>query len=47
MIVYAWMNDQNTLRTRGARNNPYAVFVRRPQAGDPPDSFEDLFTESS
>jgi toxin YhaV len=47
VIVYAWMNDENTLRARGARNDPYAVFGRRLQAGDPPDSFGDLLSESS
>jgi toxin YhaV len=26
LIVYAWMNDENTLRARGARKDVYAVF---------------------
>ncbi len=29
LIVYAWMNDENTLRTRGARNDVCAAFAQR------------------
>ena len=46
VIVYGWMNDQNTLRARGARDDAYAIFANRLQRGVPPDSFDDLLHES-
>jgi toxin YhaV len=42
VIVYAWVNDENTLRKAGSRTDPYAVFVGRLRAGNPPDNWEDL-----
>lgn len=42
VIVYAWMNDENTLRTRGARNDVYATFEHRLKSGDPPDGWDEL-----
>lgn len=26
VIIYAWVNDENTLRTAGSKNDPYTVF---------------------
>lgn len=46
IIVYAWVNDENTLRARGARNDPYAIFSQRLIAGNPPDSWDDLLAQS-
>lgn len=43
IIVYAWMNDENILRARGARNDVYAAFAQRLKSGDPPDDWDDLF----
>jgi toxin YhaV len=42
VIIYAWVNDENTLRRAGSRTDPYAVFMRRLDDGDPPDRWEDL-----
>ncbi len=42
IIVYAWMNDEKTMRARGARNDVYAVFEQRLKSGDPPDDWDDL-----
>lgn len=42
LIVYAWMNDEHTMRARGARNDVYAVFEQRLKAGDPPDDWDGL-----
>ncbi len=42
LIVYAWMNDENTLRARGARKDVYAVFEQHLKAGDPPDDWDAL-----
>jgi len=46
-IVYAWVNDEKTLRKAGNKNDPYAVFVRGLAKGEPPDSFEALIKEAS
>jgi len=45
IIIYAWMNDENTLRKAGSRRDPYAVFARRLDEGNPPDGFEDLLAD--
>lgn len=42
VVVYAWVNDDRTLRSRGARNDPYAVFRRHLVAGDLPNSWDAL-----
>ena len=46
-IVYAWVNDAETLRTRGARNDAYAVFKRMLEAGAPPSDWDHLLRESA
>lgn len=46
LIIYAWVNDETTLRKAGARTDPYAVFLRRLAAGDPPDNWEQLAKEA-
>lgn len=42
IIVYAWVNDENTLRKAGAESDPYAVFGKRLRKGDPPDDWPSL-----
>jgi toxin YhaV len=37
LIVYAWVNDRDTLRKAGAGTDPYAVFGRMLASGNPPD----------
>jgi toxin YhaV len=44
VIVYAWMNDEGTLRARGSRSDVYAVFGHRLESGDPPDDWDDLLS---
>lgn len=39
VIVYAWVNDRDTLRKAGAKSDPYAVFARMLAAGNPPDDW--------
>lgn len=46
VIIYAWANDERTLRQRGARTDPYAVFRGRLASGDPPDDWDDLLRSS-
>jgi toxin YhaV len=45
-IVYAWVNDETTLRKAGANSDPYAVFTRRLQVGNPPDNWDALLREA-
>ena len=47
VIVYAWVNDESTLRKSGSRTDPYAVFVKRLREGNPPDDWDDLFTSTT
>jgi|SRR6185437_3674921 len=42
VIIYAWVNDENTLRKAGSKADPYAVFGRQLTKGDPPDSWDEL-----
>ena len=42
VIVYAWVNDKESLRTRGSRRDAYATFRRMLEGGDPPNSWESL-----
>ena len=42
IIVYAWVNNDQTLRTHGAKDDAYAVFRRMLEAGNPPTTWDDL-----
>lgn len=42
VIVYAWMNDRDTLRKAGASTDPYVVFARMLAAGNPLDDWPAL-----
>lgn len=42
IIIYCWLNDENTLRKSGSRNDPYAIFAKRLKVGKPPDNWADL-----
>lgn len=39
IIVYAWVNDERTLRQSGAKSDPYEVFKRKLAAGHPPNDW--------
>lgn len=45
-IVYAWVKDETTLRKAGAQTDPYAVFTKRLQEGNPPDNWNALLREA-
>lgn len=47
VIVYAWVNDENTLRAAGSKNDPYAVFQKMLSRGNPPDDWSALLDQSS
>lgn len=42
VIVYAWVNDEQTLRSSGSRSDPYAVFEKMLGRGNPPDEWNAL-----
>lgn len=42
IIIYAWVNDENTLRKAGSKTDPYATFERRLSRGDPPGDWATL-----
>jgi toxin YhaV len=42
LIVYAWVNDERTLRQSGGKNDPYEVFRRMLKSGNPPSDWKAL-----
>jgi toxin YhaV len=44
VVVYAWVNDRDTLRKAGAASDPYAVFARMLAHGNPPDDWPKLLS---
>ncbi|MDE0242572.1 MAG: type II toxin-antitoxin system YhaV family toxin [bacterium] len=47
VIVYAWMNDESTLRASGSKTDPYAVFTRMLAQGNPPNGWASLIAGSA
>lgn len=45
IIIYAWINDRDTLRSAGSDTDPYAVFRKMLDRGNPPDSWSALLAE--
>ena len=46
IIIFAWVNDENTLRSSGSKSDPYAVFQKMLQRGHPPDDWAALVSAS-
>jgi toxin YhaV len=46
IIIFAWVNDENTLRSSGSKGDPYAVFQKMLQRGHPPDDWAALVSAS-
>ena len=46
VIIYAWVNDQSTLRAAGSGRDPYAVFQKMLTRGNPPDDWDSLLRQS-
>lgn len=46
IIIFAWVNDENTLRSSGSKTDPYAVFQKMLQRGYPPDDWAALVSAS-
>jgi toxin YhaV len=45
-IIYAWVNDEQSLRKAGSKTDPYAVFRAMLESGDPPNSFAEILRTS-
>ncbi len=46
VIVFAWVNDEDTLRSAGSRSDPYAEFRKMLDRDCPPDSWDALLAAS-
>ena len=46
IIVYAWVNDETTLRAYNSRDDAYLVFKKMLDSGNPPGSWEALLAQS-
>jgi toxin YhaV len=46
-IIYAWLNDENTLRKAGSQGDVYTVFHGMLERGAPPADWEALVTASN
>jgi len=46
VIIFAWVNDENTLRSSGSKSDPYAVFQKMLERGHPPDDWAALVIAS-
>ena len=46
IIVYAWVNDDGSLRKARSKTDPYVVFKAMLQSGNPPSSFAALLRTS-
>ncbi|THF53863.1 type II toxin-antitoxin system YhaV family toxin [Allorhizobium terrae] len=42
VIIFAWVNDENSLRTYGSKTDAYAVFKDMLDSDNPPDNWEEL-----
>ena len=47
IIIYGWVNDENTKRTYGSKTDAYKVFQKRFVAGDPPTDWDDLMKRAA
>lgn len=45
-IVFAWVNDEQSLRSAGSKSDPYAVFEKMLVRGNPPDEWAALVAAS-
>jgi toxin YhaV len=46
IVVYAWVNDAETLRTYGSKTDAYAVFRSMIESGNPPNDWSELLKSS-
>lgn len=46
LVVYAWLNDEDTLRKAGAKTDVYSVFARLLARGEVPSGIDELLRQS-
>ncbi len=46
IIIYAWLNDESSLRSAASNTDPYAIFQKMLNRGNPPNSWDELLTEA-
>lgn len=46
IIVFAWVNDQNSKRAYDSKTDAYLVFKKMLDSGHPPDKWDDLLKEA-
>jgi toxin YhaV len=46
VIIYAWVNDEESLRKVGAKTDPYTIFRNMLASGNPPSSMRQLLDAS-
>jgi len=46
IIVFAWVNDEQTLRSAGSKSDPYTVFEKMLGRGNPPNDWNTLVQAS-
>lgn len=47
IIIYAWVNDANSLRAYGSKSDAYAVFKSMLDKGNPPEDWAALLAQSN
>lgn len=47
VFIFAWVNDENSLRTYGSRTDAYAVFKSMLESDNPPDDWPKLLNATS
>ncbi|KQY15057.1 toxin [Rhizobium sp. Root73] len=47
IIIFAWVNDENSLRTYGSKTDAYKVFKGMLDDGNPPDDWNALHNQAS
>lgn len=46
IVIFAWVNDEHTLRSSGAKTDPYIVFQKMLKSGHPPNDWAALLAAS-
>jgi len=46
IIIFAWVNDEHSLRSSGTKTDPYVVFQKKLKSGHPPDDWDALLAAS-
>jgi toxin YhaV len=47
VVIYAWLNDEDTLRKEGSRTDVYEVFKRMLERGEVPSTVDELIQGST